>query len=57
MNCPFCGKSRIRTSRLRMSDFPEPLIGRLPVRCRDCVGRFLVWLPQLLVYSWMQQPR
>jgi len=53
MNCPFCGRSRFRKSRLRMSDFPEPLIGRLPVRCRDCVGRFFIWLPQLLVHNWM----
>jgi hypothetical protein len=33
MDCPSCGNSHIRRSRLRLSDFPEPIIGRLPMRC------------------------
>jgi hypothetical protein len=55
MNCPYCGSSFVKSSRLRISDFPEPLIGRFPMRCRDCVGRFFVWFPQVLVSMCMQE--
>jgi DNA-directed RNA polymerase subunit RPC12/RpoP len=48
MDCPYCGNRRIRTSRLRWSDFPDPLIGRWPMRCRECGDRFFAWLPQML---------
>jgi hypothetical protein len=53
MECPFCGRSHIRGSRLRLSDFPEPIIGRLAMRCRDCSGRFFVWLPQMFISKWL----
>jgi hypothetical protein len=55
MDCPNCGNSNIRRSRLRLSDFPEPIIGRLPMRCRDCSDRFFVWLPQVLISKWLGQ--
>ena len=57
MNCPFCAKSRVRRSRIRLSDFPEPLIGRLPMRCKVCGDRFFVWLPLALISRWMQQSK
>lgn len=53
MNCPYCGKQRIRRSRLRSSDFPDPLIGRVPMRCRECGDRFFAWLPQVFLAMWM----
>jgi len=57
MNCYFCGKPRVCRSRLRLSDFPEPLIGRLPMRCLDCGDRFFVWIPQLLLAKWKRLSR
>jgi len=52
MNCPFCGRCCLSTSRLRRSDLPQLLIGFFPMRCRDCVYRFFVWLPLVLIYEW-----
>jgi DNA-directed RNA polymerase subunit RPC12/RpoP len=55
MDCPYCGYSHVRRSRLRWSDFPEPIIGRLPMRCGDCSDRFFVWLPQVLISKLLGQ--
>jgi hypothetical protein len=53
MNCPLCGRSRIRTSRLCWSDSPELLIGSFPMRCRDCLCRFFKWMPLVLISKWI----
>lgn len=39
MKCFGCGSSRMRISRLRLSDLPGLLILRYPVRCRSCLQR------------------
>ena len=53
MNCPYCGSLRLSTSRLRPSDFPKLVIGRLPMRCRECDVRFFAWLMQVLLSKWV----
>jgi hypothetical protein len=55
MNCPLCGGSYVKTSRIRLSDVPELCVVRFPVRCWDCVWRFRVWLPQLLFSKMMKK--
>jgi hypothetical protein len=57
MKCPLCGSSYVKTSRIRWSDAPELCIGRFPVRCWDCVWRFHVWLPLVLISKLMGQSR
>jgi DNA-directed RNA polymerase subunit RPC12/RpoP len=54
MNCPYCSSAHIKRSRLRLSDFPEPLIGRLPMRCGHCSDRFFVWLPEVFISNWKE---
>jgi len=39
MNCIHCGSSKLRTSRIRASDWVRLLIFQLPVRCRVCHER------------------
>src|SRR5258708_36636566 len=39
LRCSYCGSSRLRGSRLRLSDLPRLLILRLTVRCRVCSER------------------
>ena len=39
MNCPYCGTSKFRTSRLRLEDVPRLALLQLPVRCRSCRER------------------
>jgi hypothetical protein len=57
MKCPLCGSSHIKISRIRWSDIPELCVARLPVRCWECVWRFRVWLPQLLISKMMEETR
>jgi transcriptional regulator NrdR family protein len=57
MRCPFCRRSHVQRSRLRLSDFPELIIGRLPMRCLDCLDRFFVWLPQVFIAQWTHQSK
>jgi hypothetical protein len=43
MNCPSCGSSELRSSkRSQWSDGFQRLIGREPIRCRNCQERFYV---------------
>jgi hypothetical protein len=55
MKCPFCDRSNLNTSRIRSSDYPSLLVGRLPMRCRDCAYRFFAWLPQVLIFRLMEK--
>jgi hypothetical protein len=49
INCPLCGRTRIRGARIYGSDSPEVLIGLFPMRCRDCLCRFFKWMPLVLI--------
>jgi hypothetical protein len=40
MNCPWCGSSSLRNSRLRPADFPRLFFLQYPVRCRSCEERY-----------------
>ena len=42
MNCPYCGSSKFRTSRVRISDLPRLAVFQYPVRCKLCRERFHV---------------
>ena len=48
MNCHFCGSSRLRYSRFRVSDLPYIFLIRLPVRCRNCQARSYIWISQAM---------
>ena len=39
-SCPHCGTTRIRSSRMRISDIANLALLRLPVRCCSCLERF-----------------
>ena len=57
MKCPYCSSSLIRPSRLRMSDSARLVIGRFPMRCRECRSRFFTWLPQMLSFKRLEQSK
>jgi hypothetical protein len=38
-NCRYCASPGFRLSKLRPSDWPHLLTGKLPVRCRQCRQR------------------
>jgi hypothetical protein len=46
MNCPFCKSDRLRNSRFQPVDIFQLLLLRLPVRCRDCIERSYVSIPE-----------
>ncbi len=46
MNCPYCDSDKLRNSQYRAGDFPQLLLLRLPVRCRDCQERSYVSISQ-----------
>jgi hypothetical protein len=46
MNCPFCKSDLLRTSRFQPHDIFHLLLLRLPVRCRDCIERSYVSIPE-----------
>jgi hypothetical protein len=39
MECVYCGSSKLRMSRYRMSDMASLLLLKRPYRCRTCNGR------------------
>jgi len=45
MKCLHCGSARLRTSKLRASDFPRLLRFQYPVRCCVCYTREHVGMP------------
>jgi hypothetical protein len=47
-NCGACGSSRLRLSRLRLSDLPRLLAFQYPVRCVSCQQRAYASLPQVI---------
>jgi hypothetical protein len=46
MNCPFCKSDLLRTSRFQPHDIFQLLLLGLPVRCRDCIERSYVSIPE-----------
>jgi hypothetical protein len=47
-NCGACGSSRLRLSRLRLSDLPRLFAFQYPVRCVSCQERSYASLPQVI---------
>ena len=47
LRCPFCFGSKVRRSRLRLSDLLPLLLLRRPYRCYSCSRRFVGfwWAP------------
>jgi len=42
MNCPHCGNSGFRISRLRVADLPRFFLLQVPARCQLCRQRFYI---------------
>lgn len=47
-HCLGCGSTRLRMSRLRISDVPHLFLLRYPVRCHDCYQRTYIYLGRAL---------
>lgn len=39
VRCQYCGSGNVRSSRLRLGDWPQFFCLKLPIRCRDCNTR------------------
>ena len=50
-NCAACGSTRFRISRLRVSDVPQLLILRYPIRCKACHKRTYASMSWVMGYK------
>jgi hypothetical protein len=46
--CQGCGSTSLRPSHFRTVYLRRLVVGRYPVRCRECRQRMLVWLHELV---------
>jgi len=46
MKCRFCDSVKLRISRFHASDIKQLMLFRYPVRCRGCLERYYVRIPQ-----------